>query len=116
MYWPNGVPRVYAVNGPDIAYQPSDLSREDAQDSSLEQRASIDTEDDGGEDNARTTNSYAPAADPVSVPEPPPETDKRKWENESILGLCASRSGHMFATMTETSLAIWQTRVCPAIF
>jgi hypothetical protein len=41
-----------------------------------------------------------------------PDTDKSEWGNEAIRGICVSRSGQMFVTMSESSIALWQTRVC----
>ncbi|KAH8693246.1 DUF1339 domain protein [Talaromyces proteolyticus] len=89
MYWPNGVPRVYAVNGPSIPITPSTDYKES--DSEL-------FEDEPPQDEvARGSES------------PKPTT----WADEPIAGLCASRSGHLFATMTESSMTIWQTK--PAV-
>lgn len=88
MYWPNGVPRVYAVNGPGI---PSALSEEDGvidHENVAEQKGSVDRADEG--------SGSKPSL----------------WADEPINGLCVSRSGHLFATMTESSIAIWQTKVC----
>lgn len=41
---------------------------------------------------------------------------KPGWENEAITGLSVPRGGHVFATMTESSIAVWQTRVGIPIF
>lgn len=89
MYWPNGVPRVYAVNGPAIPFVPSDDIEELDLERSVEQRLSLN-------DNGPKEPSRAEVA----------------WADEAIDGICVSRSGHMFATMTATSIAVWQTRVC----
>lgn len=92
MYWPNGVPRVYAVNGPGI---PFSLSGEDEA-----------FEDEGSQDREL----------PSDEPTQRPRIDNRPtaWADEAIKGLCVSRSGHLFATMTESSIAVWQTKVnCP---
>lgn len=90
MYWPNGVPRVYAINGPGIPItshiQPEAKEREIAE----EERSATDH----------------------NVKGEGPETGSA-WANEAITGLCISRSGHIFATMTDSSIAVWQTRVCP---
>lgn len=88
MYWPNDVPRVYAVNGPGI---PSALSGNDGaidHESAAEQKESVDRPDE--------SSGLKPGS----------------WADEPINGLCVSRSGHLFATMTESSIAIWQTKVC----
>ncbi|GES61971.1 DUF1339 domain protein [Aspergillus terreus] len=87
MYWPHGVPRAYAINGPGIPPVPSNDEEPVDIEASVEQRLTL-------EDHA---------------PEQPSGTESA-WANEPITGLCASRSGHMFATMTETSIALWQTR------
>ncbi|GAB1216062.1 hypothetical protein ATERTT37_005267 [Aspergillus terreus] len=87
MYWPHGVPRAYAINGPGIPPVASNDEEPVDIEASVEQRLTL-------EDHA---------------PEQPSGTESA-WANEPITGLCASRSGHMFATMTETSIALWQTR------
>ncbi|KLJ10646.1 hypothetical protein EMPG_13976 [Blastomyces silverae] len=91
MYWPNGVPRVYAVNGPGIQLPEVDDNAESDAGSSRE----------GGEQGSRAEHSRAA------------ESGIRSgacWADEPITGLCVSRSGHLFATMTKSSIAIWQTR------
>lgn len=88
MYWPNGVPRVYAVNGPGI---PRASSNEDAK-----------PESESSEEQIKTSlESNGPDESPT----------KPGWAGEAITGLCVARGGHIFATMTESSIAIWQTRV-----
>ncbi|KAL1853008.1 WD40 repeat protein [Paecilomyces lecythidis] len=88
MYWPNGVPRVYAVNGPGIV--PS---------------SSGEYEELRGE-NAQEN------ADLIAQHERrrPSKVNASAWADEPIDGLCVSRTGHLFATMTETSISVWQTR------
>ncbi|KAJ5131864.1 hypothetical protein N7448_006022 [Penicillium atrosanguineum] len=103
MYWPNGVPRVYAVNGPDIAHVSSDGYPKDTS-SNTERRSSIYNNDDTGDAQSSNTESNEPN------PEPSANSETPKWEHEPINGLCVSRSGHMFATITESSISLWQTR------
>ncbi|KAJ5637633.1 hypothetical protein N7490_007512 [Penicillium lividum] len=104
MYWPNGVPRVYAVNGPDIANISHDGDRQHIP-SLPDPRSSIENSDDGaGDPETLVGDSHEPTPKPVA------EQDMPKWENEAINGLCVSRSGHMFATITESSISLWQTR------
>lgn len=106
MYWPNGVPRVYAVNGPDIAHVSPDGHLENPNCAATEQRSSIEDKNSLGESETPDTQSDAPS------PEPSTKLDTPKWEDEAINGLCVSRSGHLFATITESSISLWQTRVC----
>lgn len=88
MYWPNGVPRVYAVNGPGIPPAASDEDpNPESETPENQQRSSLDS--DGPEESPK----------------------KPGWENEAITSLCVPRGGHIFATMTDTSFAVWQTRV-----
>lgn len=110
MYWPNGVPRVYAVNGPNIAHVSDDVNREGTGSSLAEQRSSIDSKE--STDGVRDSENAEDQRDNLNPEERPAETDASKWEQEAIGGLCVSRSGHMFATITESSLSLWQTRVC----
>ena len=41
--------------------------------------------------------------------------DDREDGLKHVLGLRVSRSGHLFATITETALIIWQTNVRPPL-
>ncbi|KAI2826330.1 hypothetical protein CBS147321_8707 [Aspergillus niger] len=88
MYWPNGVPRVYAINGPAIPVTISDDDDSIEYESSAEQGLSL-----------RENEADKPTGSTDSA-----------WADEPITGLCVSRSGFMFATMTDSSIAIWQTR------
>lgn len=92
MYWPNGVPRVYAVNGPEISPALSDEDRAVDNENVSEQKELLDRVDDG------------------------PGSKSGSWADEPINGLCVSRSGHLFATMTDTSIAVWQTKVCECVY
>lgn len=105
MYWPNGVPRVYAVNGPDIAHDSSDGYLKGTT-RNTEGRSSADNSDDTADAQSLNTESNE------LNPEPSADSETPKWEHEAISGLCVSRSGHMFATITESSISLWQTRVC----
>ncbi|KAH3347641.1 hypothetical protein KXW44_009658 [Aspergillus fumigatus] len=87
MYWPNGVPRVYAINGPGIPVT-SHIDSEANEREIVEEERSLTDHNDKGEG---------------------PETESA-WANEAITGLCISRTGHIFATMTDSSIAVWQTR------
>jgi hypothetical protein len=88
MYWPNGVPRVFAVNGPDIPFLSSGEDEE------------LQIELSQREEKSKDDKSSRPRL--IAKP--------TTWQNEVIIGLCVSRSGHLFATMTDSSVAVWQTR------
>ncbi|KAJ5336130.1 uncharacterized protein N7506_004152 [Penicillium brevicompactum] len=107
MYWPHGVPRVYAVNGPDIAYVSSDQDRDIPDTPPINDAESLNTRDDEGQNDiqhGQDTKSHE------SRTERSPDTSKPKWENEAIKSVCVSRSGQMFATISESSIVLWQTR------
>ncbi|GAD96633.1 conserved hypothetical protein [Paecilomyces variotii No. 5] len=89
MYWPNGVPRVYAVNGPGIV--PSSSGEDE------------ELRGENAQENAGLIAQH-------ESQQPPSKANASAWADEPIDGLCVSRSGHLFATMTETSISVWQTR------
>lgn len=89
MYWPNGVPRVYAVNGPGI-------------------RPSSDQGEPTDAESAHEQNE-APVGNGAQF-------NEGTWANEPITGLCVTRGGHIFATMTDSSISVWQTRVCLSLY
>ena len=89
MYWPNGVPRAYAVNGAGTRLPTADGEGDN------NGEASPDKKDSSyNHDHRLSRREYA-----------------ERWANEPINGLCVSRSGHLFATMTESSISVWQARV-----
>lgn len=112
MYWPNGVPRVYAVNGPNIAHVSDDLNRQGNSNPLAEERGSTDTQEP--KDGVRDAKNPVGQGDDLNPEQPPSQADASQWEQEAISGLCVSRAGHMFATITESSISLWQTRVCLA--
>jgi hypothetical protein len=89
MYWPNGVPRAYAVNGAGTRLPTAD-----------------------GEPDSNGESSQDTGARAYSYDQRPSRREySERWADEPINGLCVSRSGHLFATMTESSISVWQTRV-----
>lgn len=108
MYWPHGVPRVYAVNGPDIAYVSSDEDRDIPNSSSIDATESLNTREDEGQDNIQHGQD---TTDHESRTERSPDISKPRWEDEDIKDVCVSRSGQIFATISESSIVLWQTRV-----
>lgn len=95
MYWPNGVPRVYAVNGPEIIQQ------------------AVEQDDGGTEANGEQAGEREQSSGLLKDEQQGTTQDAGgdAWADEPIAGLCVSKNGALFATMTETSLAIWQTKV-----
>ncbi|KAL1958583.1 hypothetical protein VTO42DRAFT_4180 [Malbranchea cinnamomea] len=90
MYWPNAVPKVYAVNGPGIQ--------------------SSNVHDDFGEYDRGSLEHGEPSRHAEGTEDGETEKGEDTWAEEPITGLCVPRSGKLFATMTETSIAIWQTK------
>jgi hypothetical protein len=135
MYWPIGAPRIYAASSEakttHIFESDDDAeSRETTEDSgSLLTAPSIVSEaksDDGlGPPSGASTPPVTPGIKPVeqldplrrlsarlSVPGPfPASFNKHSAEKEPLLALRISRTGHLFAVITATSLTIWQTKV-----
>jgi RAB6A-GEF complex partner protein 1 len=93
MYWPINAPKVYAATPTSV---PSGSTFESDDDCS----AVTDGEGNGsplkqkGGRNSRDSRN------------------EHENHNEDILALTVSRNGLMFATITATSLTIWQSKVC----
>ncbi|KAK2742550.1 hypothetical protein FQN57_005176 [Myotisia sp. PD_48] len=95
MYWLNGVPRVYAVNGPKIQLSgDGDGQSTSAKDSEINEDKT-DINRDGEEIESRSGEDT--------------------WAEEPIVGLCVARNGNLFATMTKSSIAVWQTKPTAAV-
>src|ERR1700749_3701818 len=90
MYWPCGVPRIYADDGPEpVAANGEDIWR--------------NKESDG------PTAGQEQSSDQVTRQHPQPDQDVGR--PEFLLDLQVARLDHIFATITESSLTIWQSRV-----
>lgn len=85
---------MYAVNGPNIPLTSS---------SSGQEVPTAETSEDEGIQREK----------PAVVPED--QKPPTAWAEEAIKGLCNSRNGQLFATMTDSSISVWQTKVCPII-
>ena len=57
---------------------------------------------------------YAASRRKTKIPESGEEKEDGDAEEaaSNILGLRLARNGHLFVTITETALAVWQTAVC----
>lgn len=136
MYWPIGAPRIYAASSSRATRSRIIESDDDAEtrentegSGSLLNAPSLESEgrsDDGlGPPSAASTPPVTPGIKPVEQLDPqrrlsarPPlqETSSYSFASESpdkepLLALRISRTGHLFAVITATSLTIWQTKV-----
>ena len=93
MYWPCGVPRIYAYNGQE------NLGITDEE--GADEGESVALDHDTAEQDGPAVDKPLPA-DPTMLG----EADRR-----NIVDLCVERSDHLFATITKSSLTIWQSRV-----
>jgi hypothetical protein len=138
MYWPIGAPRIYAASSSKAASHRVVESDDDAESrgategsgSLLEAPSTLSEglSDDGLELPSGPSTPLSPAAPGVKPteqsdnrrshsapllenPSPLPDTTPEPADKESVLGLAISRTGHLFAVLTLTSLKIWQTKV-----
>jgi hypothetical protein len=137
MYWPIGAPRVYAASSSkahrDHAVESDDdaESRETTEGSgsllntpSIETDGKFDLEHERNIGNGDPGTPLTPGINPVeqdtsrghSVRTFGQETQLREFgsgpaDKEPLLALRISRTGHLFAVITATSLTIWQTKV-----
>lgn len=133
MYWPIGAPRIYAAStskaprGRTFELDDDAESRETTEGSgSLLEAPSTGGDIDNGEISVVSTpvtplTPVTPGIKPVEHDTQrrmsirfngPDNTFSASADNEPLLSLKMSRSGHLFAVITSTSLTIWQTKVC----
>jgi len=141
MYWPVGTPRIYATSSCQsptfslIVSQDGLPARHSTQDDHVSGRPSLLSTDLGATQDsshglavanspatpATPTTPQTPAiksvehdyvGSPTAPPAPGPEP-ARIPVNEPVLALRVARSGHIYATITATSMTIWQTKVGP---
>lgn len=88
MYWPCGVPRVYAYAGPS---HPSTTAEDEEDDETSEKQL------------------IHPAASPAAK-EQHETRNRNNWTSTAIIDICVAAADHLFATITLSALAIWQNR------
>jgi hypothetical protein len=133
MYWPIGAPRVYASNNSKTRkgqlFRPDD-GADSHQDSGSEANAPASSSD-AVQHAEETASGLLTPSTPITPGIKPVENDGQRRlsargigsienkledfvaqaENEHIIALKISRSGHLFAVISSTSLTIWQTKV-----
>ena len=137
MYWPIGAPRIYAATSSStsqkhiVEVDDDAESRETTEGSgSVVEDRGIDSEDRSEEDQEITSGLSTPVT-PITPGIKPVEHDTQRrfsekllaheagsfkaTDKQPLLALRMSRSGHLFAVITTTSLTIWQTKVCISI-
>ena len=130
-YWPISAPSVYAASKqklPEACIAPSDdgvrrpgqlqthpgASYGDAQDEDPESTESSadpvteDEDEDAGQRQRRTDDDEKKSTETKDVPK---EASSEEDISGEIIGIRVTRSGHMFATITHSTLTIWQTKV-----
>ena len=136
MYWPIGAPRIYAAS----LQQPpksrslesddgaeSQLADEEEDGPLIETQSASKEANEGNSDSSynakleekpriNVTASQTAARKVESSTRTNESTFEEGAENETIIDLRASRTGHVFATITPTSLTVWQARVRPIPF
>ncbi|KFY15572.1 hypothetical protein V491_05638 [Pseudogymnoascus sp. VKM F-3775] len=134
MYWPVGAPRIYAASNSStskgrIYHSNDDVEPHNALQSTSYLNASSVASDNAQDDeellsgHLTPTTPRTPAIQPVELdaqrrPSATSLDDLENGHNDSIreagrqpiLGLQMSRTGHLFAVITATSMTIWQTK------
>ena len=131
-YWPISAPSVYAASKqklPEACVATSDdgvrrpgqlqtypgASYGDAQDEDPESTESsadpvTEDEDDGAKQRQRRVDGGEEKST-ATKDVPPKESSSEEDISGEIIGIRVTRSGHMFATITHSTLTIWQTKV-----
>ena len=138
MYWPIGAPRIYASSSSKASRSRIFESDDDAESrdttegsGSLLSAPSIDVEVDiDGKGDLGLSGSPTPSAPATPGIKPvehgtqrrlstrsieqdksTPEIGSTQADREPLLALRISRTGHLFAIITSTTLTVWQTKV-----
>jgi hypothetical protein len=139
MYWPIGAPRIYAASSSKASKDRMLESDDDAESrdttegsGSLLNAPSINSGGGSEDDGERRLEGAATPITPTTPGIRPVELDYHRRlsarsvgqdgfspgfgqiqaDQEPLLALRISRTGHLFAVITSTSLTIWQTKVC----
>lgn len=132
MYWPIGAPRVYAASNRKPPRDRVLKSDDDAEsrDTTEGSGSLVDAPSNGSdlEDENETPSGMSTPVTPMTPGIHPLEHDTQRHLSsrqlgydtsisssagkEALLSLKISRTGHLFAVITSTSLTIWQTKVC----
>jgi RAB6A-GEF complex partner protein 1 len=140
MYWPIGAPRIYAASNKKAPKRQIIHSDDDAENhgnfARRGSRASASrSSPHTAQDEDETASELVPPSTPLTTGVGPVEHEAQRRlstrsavnpeddledrivqaEKSPILSLKISRSGHLFAVITSTSLTIWQTKVMYAI-
>jgi RAB6A-GEF complex partner protein 1 len=140
MYWPVGAPRIYAASNSStskgrIYHLNDDVESHEATRSSSYINASNAASDSAQDDEELLSGHLTPTTPRTPAIQPVEHDAQRRLlarsldhledghhdtireaERQPILGLKMSRTGHLFAVITATSMTIWQTKVFNFLF
>jgi RAB6A-GEF complex partner protein 1 len=125
MYWPIGTPRIYAATKFNVGGRIAQPETHAAEGPTLKA-----TESSDGEDSEISNGKVQPRRDENAVSSKGRKASRRPTllrtttaagaQDEEIGGeivaMKLSRSGHLFATITSSTLSIWQTKVGYSLF
>jgi RAB6A-GEF complex partner protein 1 len=128
-YWPLSSPSVFAATkqtlpdrvetSDDGALPGAPSQRDEHHDADSESIQSSVAPSEGQEEgNVNNLGSEPKIAQVDSQLHPPQYEPTQPPEDDiagQIVGIRVTRSGHMFATITQSTLTVWQTKVCLAI-
>lgn len=139
MYWPIGTPRIFAtsssrhpaiklVESNDGLQSPAEHDQNPTSETGLHPRTAATTgeHDQDAQPPPTPVTPLTPAVQSVEHESDESKEDEDGYIGKSasldvdkvpvqdpVLALRVSRTGHMFAVITKTSITIWQTKVCP---
>jgi hypothetical protein len=112
-YWPISSPSVFAATkstNVERSHDGTDRASQNGQDDASEAESTDGTDDDTSVASSEESTSVRTEqeAQQTGVPEQFAEED----EHGEIIAIRVTRSGQLFATLTQSTLTIWQTKVC----
>jgi RAB6A-GEF complex partner protein 1 len=126
MYWPIGVPSIFATTRHELHPKQQTISDDGLttpRNKSLDKGAAFtgEEEDDAQQQSQTNGNEEKKVARRVSENGSSTSNGTSQGEAEKdpggeIVGIAVARSGHMFITITRSTLTVWQTKVWSVIF
>ena len=112
-YWPISSPSVFAATksaNVERSHDGTDQALQNGQDDASEVESTDGTDDDTSATDSEVSTSLGAEqkAQQIGVPGQFAEEDV----HGEIIAIRVTRSGQLFATLTQSTLTIWQTKVC----
>jgi len=121
MYWPIGVPCIFAVSKHDLDHKQTTsddgVTTPTLPKKSLDKEIAANEEEDSAPDSTQANGNETKkpgrraSENGTSKSNGTSKDEAEKDPGGEIVGIAVARSGHMFITITRSTLTVWQTKV-----